>query len=92
MVGRHNDRFDGGYGVGQRNLEGGMSLESGLEKELCVSNTWLKGEEKRKATFRIGENETEIHCIDKEGTLTVYSKCEGNPWGVSACLSDSRYR
>ena len=22
----------------------------------------------------------------------VYVKCEGNPWGVSTCISDSRYR
>ena len=35
-----------------------MSLEFCLEKELCVSNTWLRREEKRKETFRIGENET----------------------------------
>ena len=36
-----------------------MLLEFSLEKELCVSNTWLKREEKRKVTFRMGENETE---------------------------------
>ena len=50
-VGRHIDGFDeihGGYGAGQSNLEGGMLLEFCLEKELCVSNTWLKSEEKRK--------------------------------------------
>ena len=43
--GRHTDGFDGvhgGYGVGQRNLERRMLLEFCLEKELCVSNTWLK--------------------------------------------------
>ena len=28
-------------------------------KELCVSNTWLKVEDKRKVTFRMGEQETE---------------------------------
>ena len=41
-VGRHIEGFDGvhrGYGVGQRNLEGRMLLESCLEKELCLSNT-----------------------------------------------------
>ena len=37
-----------------------MLLEFCLEKELCVLNTWLKREEKRKVTFRIGGNETEI--------------------------------
>ena len=44
-IGRHIDGFDGvhgGNGVGQRNLEGRMLLEFCLEKELCVSNTWLK--------------------------------------------------
>ena len=35
-----------------------MLLKFCLEKELCVSNTWLKREEKRKVTFRMGENET----------------------------------
>ena len=58
-VGRHIDGFNvvhRGYGVCQRNLEGRMLLEFFLEKELCVSNTWLKREEKRKVTFRIGEN------------------------------------
>ena len=37
--GRHIDGFDGvygGYGVGQRNLQGRMLLEFYLEKELCV--------------------------------------------------------
>ena len=50
----HIDGFDCvhvGYGVGQRNLEGRMFLEFRLEKELCVSNTWFKREEKRKVTF-----------------------------------------
>ena len=42
----------GRHGVDQRNLEGRMLLE----KELCVSSTWFKREEKRKVTFRIGEN------------------------------------
>ena len=44
-VGRHIDGFNGGNGAGQRNLEGRMLLEFCLEKELCVSNTWLKREE-----------------------------------------------
>ena len=57
------DGVHGGYGVGQRNLEGRVILELCLEKELCVSNTWLKREQKRKVKFRIGENETEIHFV-----------------------------
>ena len=53
----------GGYGVGQRNLEGRMLLEFCLEKELYVSNTWLKREEKRKVTFGMRENEAEIDFV-----------------------------
>ena len=70
-VGRHIDGFDwvhGGYGVCQRNLEGIMLLEFCLEKELCVSNTWPKREEKRKGTYRMGESEKTIHCVDKDRT------------------------
>ena len=43
-----------------------MLLEFCLEKELCVSTTWFTREERRKVTFRIGENETEIELIKKE--------------------------
>ena len=57
-AGRYIDGFDGGYGVGQRNMEGRMLLKFCMEKELFVSNTWFKREEKRKVTYRIGENET----------------------------------
>ena len=58
-VGRHIGGLGGvhgGYGVGQKNLEGRMSLEFCLEKELCVSNIWRWREEKRKVTFRMGDN------------------------------------
>ena len=49
-----------------------------------MSDTWLKGEEKRKVTLEMGENEKKnLLCVDKERTPTVYSKYEGNPWGVS---------
>ena len=57
-VGRHIDGEHVRYGVGQRKLEGRMLLEFCLEKQLCVSNTWSKREEKRKVTFRISQNET----------------------------------
>ena len=40
-----------------------MLLEFCMEKELYVSDTWLKREEKRKVTFRMGENETEIDFV-----------------------------
>ena len=62
-VGKHIDGFDGGHGIGQKNSEGRMLLEFCLEKELCVAITWFTGEERRKVTFRIGENETEIELI-----------------------------
>ena len=44
-VGRHIYGFLGGYGVGQRTLEGRMLQVFCLEKELFVSNTWFKKEE-----------------------------------------------
>ena len=37
-----------------------------MEKELCVSNTWLKREKKRKVTFRGGKNETENDFVMKK--------------------------
>ena len=44
-----------------------------LEKELCVSNTWLKIEEKRKVTFRIGADETKIDFVlIKKNTSGLY--------------------
>ena len=49
-MGRHIDGLNGvhvGYGVGQRNFEGGMLLGFCLEKQLSVSNRWFKREEKR---------------------------------------------
>ena len=60
-VGRHIDGFDedhGGYGIGQRNSEGGMLFEFCLEKELHVANIWFKREEKRKVTLRMRQNMT----------------------------------
>ena len=49
------------------------------EKELCVSNTWFKREEKRKLTFRIGENETENDCVDKKRTPAVIQNVKAIP-------------
>ena len=72
---RHVDGFveiHAGYSVGQSNLEGRMLLEFCME-ELCASNTWLKCEEKRKVTFRMGESETEIDFVlNKESTDSLY--------------------
>ena len=53
-------RMHGGYGVGQRIFEGRLLSQFCMEKEICVSNTWLKRDEKRKVTFRMDENETEL--------------------------------
>ena len=82
-VGRHIDGCNGVldvYGIGRTNLKGRTLLEFCLEKELCVSNTWSTREEKRKVTFRMRDNETEIDFVlIKKETLTVYAKCEGNP-------------
>ena len=57
------DRFDGvhgRYGEGQRDLQGRMLLKMDLEKESCMSNTWLNKEEKTKIILRMRENETKI--------------------------------
>ena len=40
-----------------------MLLEFYQDKELCVSNTWFKREEKRKVTFRMVGNEIEIEFV-----------------------------
>ena len=50
-------------GVGLINFEGRLLLEFCLEKELCISNTWLRREEKRKVTFTMGENEKKIDIV-----------------------------
>ena len=77
-VGGHVDGFDwvhGGYGVGQKNLEGRMLLEYCLVNELFVSNTWFKRVEKRKVTLRVGENETEIDFVLIKKEHNTYIKC-----------------
>lgn len=65
-VGKESEGFDGvhgGNGIGIRNVEGRRLLEFCDQKELCVGNTWFKKKEKRKVTFRAGENQTEIDFI-----------------------------
>ena len=69
-----------------------MSLEFCLGKELCVSNTWFKREEKRKVTFRMGENETEFDFVLIKKNTGGFFKCEGNAWEVSTCVNGSRCR
>ena len=40
-----------------------MLLEFCDERELCVANTWFKKTDKRKITFKSGNNESEIDFI-----------------------------
>ena len=59
---------------------------------MCVSNTWLNTEEKRKVTFRMCENGKKNNFVLIKKTRMIYVDCEVNPWGVLACISGSRYR
>ena len=63
MLGRRIDGFKGvrgGYGIGNKNVEGKRLLEFCDEKELCVANTWFEKKEQRKITYSMGGNETDI--------------------------------
>lgn len=65
-VGKRIEGYEGvhgGYGIGERNMEGRMLLEFCDEKELCVANTWFQKGEKRKVTYSAGGNETEIDFV-----------------------------
>ena len=65
-VGEEIESFEGVYGgngICQRNAEGRMLLEFCDERELCVANTWFKKTDKRKITFKSGNNESEIDFI-----------------------------
>ena len=86
-VGRCVDVFVGvhrGYGVGERNFEGRLLLVFCLKKELCVSTMWIRREERRKVTLRLGDM-TDIYCvlIRKEHQLFL-AKCKGFPCRVLA--------
>ena len=48
---------------GYEDVEGKMLLEFCDEKELCVANTWFRKGEKRKVTYSVGGNESEIDFI-----------------------------
>ena len=52
--------MDGGYGIGERNVERRRLFQFCDEKELCVANTWFEKKEQRKITNSMGGNETEI--------------------------------
>ena len=65
-VGEEIEGFEGahgGNGIGQRNTEGSMLLDFCDERELCVANTWFRKTDKRKITFKSGNNESEIDFI-----------------------------
>ena len=47
-------------------------------------------EEKRKVPFRMGEHKTEVVWLRNEHE--IHAKCKDNPWGISTCISGSRYR
>ena len=69
-----------------------MLLEFCVGKEFCASNTYFQGEIKRKLTFRMGGDETEVDFVLIKRTSTVYKMCESNPFGVSTCISGCRHR
>ena len=58
-------RFEGVYGrngIDKRNAKGKILLKFCDKRELCVANTWFKTD-KRKITFKSGNNEYEIDFI-----------------------------
>ena len=66
QVGKCAEGFEGihgGYGIGKRNVEGRMSLDFCVQKELCVVNTWYKKRDERKVTYSSGGNDTEIDFV-----------------------------
>ena len=65
-VGEEIEGFEGvhvGNGICKTNAEGRMLLEFCDEKEMCVANAWFKKTDKRKTTFKSGNNESEIDFI-----------------------------
>ena len=56
-----------------------------------MSDAWFQRKEKRKVTITHGQMIQKL-CIDRKRTPVVCTKCEGNPWDVSTCVSGSRYR
>ena len=65
-IGKEVDGFEdvhGGFGIGNRNLEGRLLLEFCVEKDLCVGNSWFKKKDSRKVTFNGGCSRTEIDFV-----------------------------
>ena len=51
-----------------------------------MSNVWFKSEEKRKVTYRMRENKTEIYFVLMKKNTGGFAKCEGNPWQLQHVL------
>ena len=50
-------------GIEKKNAEGRMLLDFCDQKELCVANTWYKKKDKRKVTYSLGGNDTEVDFV-----------------------------
>ena len=57
-----------------------MLLEFGDEKELCVANMWFKKTNKRKITFKSGNNESEIDFILVSKNRKFLKDIKRIPW------------
>ena len=65
-VGKHSDGFvkvHGGYGVGVRNTEGLRLLETCVQHDLSIVNTWFLKKRKYRHTYRSGRNKSQVDFI-----------------------------
>ena len=65
-VGRNSNGFEGvhgGFGYGDRNLEGERILELGLALDMVVCNTFFKKRDSRLVTYTSGASKTQIDYI-----------------------------
>jgi exonuclease III len=65
-VGESADGFwavHGGYGIGERNVEGEVMLEWAEASELAVVNTWFKKSFDKRVTYESGDSKTQIDYI-----------------------------
>ena len=91
-VGEEIEGFEGvhgGNGIGQKNAEGRMLHEFCDERELCVANTWFKKRDKRKITFKSGNNESEIDFI-LVSKQKVCERRKGNSMGIATSTASCR--
>ena len=94
-IGRHIDGFDEVhwlYGVGQRNLDGGMLLVLPGQRIMCVKRMVY---DRRIVVSDIQTWRKWVinwRCVHKKRTTLVFIGCQmSNSWGVSTCASGSRY-